>query len=539
MDALLKVALAGTGQAGGELPPPGTPAEGLARAAEGRSAERRLLLAAGARAIYRQAGTLAGTWYAPPAAPADPTQECSPGATRLLAAMLGGEQRELLPEALDRLARAGRCLPPALLPDALAVGTGASALRPALLATIGARGRWLAAHQRRWDWATSRPVAADAPPRDDAEAIWEEGTSAERLATLRQVRRYDPARGRAMLEAAWKGEMADFRAEAVKALATGLAPDDEPFLEGALDDRSQHVRAEAAQLLARLPDSALAGRMRARADTMVLAFQVARQNPLRALTAVFGAQKSADRLAIVAPPTYDRAWLRDGIAERPPPETGAEAWWLRQILALVPPAHWSERFAAAPAPLIAAAARHDLAEALLGGWESATLACRDEAWAAALWSYWGPAKLDRMRQDEIGRLMGDLLGCLSPERAEGLALEALAMATVADRRWLATLERLPRPWSARFGSAIVRQIAESVREVRKEGGNAHYDDFWLNSLTTVALGLPEGSFPEALAVLDEYAAEGQAAVGTWWPRRLAECRALIDTRRQLQEVIPL
>ena len=46
-------------------------------------------------------------------------------------------------------------------------------------------------------------------------------------------------------------------------LRTGLGPQDEPFLEQALADRSRNVRAVAAELLSALPGSALAARMAA------------------------------------------------------------------------------------------------------------------------------------------------------------------------------------------------------------------------------------------------------------------------------------
>src|SRR5207302_11781 len=59
---------------------------------------------------------------------------------------------------LDGAARAG-CRPPArLLPRLLELGASAAGLRPALVEVIGPRGRWLAAHDDRWAWATGQPI---------------------------------------------------------------------------------------------------------------------------------------------------------------------------------------------------------------------------------------------------------------------------------------------------------------------------------------------------------------------------------------------
>ena len=60
------------------------------------------------------------------------------------------------------------------------------------------------------------------------------------------------------------GLSAETRAAYVEALGVGLGPEDEPFLESALDDKSRQVRAEAVRLLATLPASRFAGRMTAR-----------------------------------------------------------------------------------------------------------------------------------------------------------------------------------------------------------------------------------------------------------------------------------
>jgi hypothetical protein len=193
-----------------------------------------------------------------------------------------------------------------------------------------ARGRWLAGFNEAWQWLADysdeiqEMLGEDG--RADAETVWNEGAVPRRLAVLCRLRAADPGRARAWPASTWKVEKAEFRAEAVSALAVGLTAADEPFLETALDDRSGAVRTAAASLLARLPDSALAGRLRARADAM-LDFRRARGSDLP--DAAGGG--TADRIGtlLVTPPLdWDPAGERDGLEAKPPTGVGARGWWL-------------------------------------------------------------------------------------------------------------------------------------------------------------------------------------------------------------------
>ena len=173
---------------------------------------------------------------APSPAPHDERPLCSPGADAILARLLDGGPSMLLPEWL-RLARAAGVRPaPEQLPALLDAGSRAS-LRTAIVQVGGDRLRWLAAFDERWSWATAG-AAADA----GTEERWQTGTRDERLELLRAVRAQDPERGRELLVSTWAADGAQDRATLLAALADGLAPADEPFLEAALDDRSKLVR---------------------------------------------------------------------------------------------------------------------------------------------------------------------------------------------------------------------------------------------------------------------------------------------------------
>lgn len=104
------------------------------------------------------------------------------------------------------------------------------------------------------------------------------------------------------------------------ALRTGLSAADEPFLEEALTDRSRNVRATAAELLSALPDSALAGRMAARARSCV--------------------SLGPEGITVEAPYACDPAMERDGVAAKPPNGRGERSWWLGQLVDAAPLSMW-------------------------------------------------------------------------------------------------------------------------------------------------------------------------------------------------------
>lgn len=539
MDALLKAALAGTARGAAAPDAPATPADALVADMGNLEPERRVLLAAGARAIYRQAGRQAPIAApAPIPAPEEPLPVCPPGVARLLADIFAGRQADLLPEACARLRGAGLRLPPGLLPAALTAGSRKADLRPALAAVVGERGRWLGGLNPEWRW-----VADAAPDLDgdggvpaDAAAAWEEGTPGRRLAVLRLVRAHDPARARDWLGGVWKGEKADFRVEAIGTLETGLSLDDEPFLETALGDRSQAVRAEAATLLARLPESALGTRLRERADQFLAFTPGLPASGWRAAAKALVKGVAGGRLTVTPPERYDKAWARDGIAEQLPNGTGSRAWWLQQFLALIPPAHWSERFQADPATLIAATEGGEWTDIVLSGWKQAAVRHRDEAWATALWKHWIDAPNGQRLPGEVRQMVSDLTACLPPYQAEQVMLAAITRTKSLEDRFYNAFQRLPRPWSVAFGNVVLQLLRAWLRDVRQPGQT---NKSWIYLLPDIAIALPAGCINETLAILQTVESGTQPAPDDWTQRRITDFGDLIRARRRLVEEIPL
>src|SRR5262249_34151746 len=157
---------------------------------------------------------------------------------------------------------------------------------------------------------------ADALPHS-AETMWQEGAPEQRVKTLRRLRAMNAAQARVRLQGVWKQEKADMRAELVGALATGLSTDDAPFLEQALNDRNASVRERSAALLKDIPSSALAVRMRERAQSYLL---------------------YANGALDAEPPTAtDEHWQRDGLPKKAPSGTGEREYGMMAVLRRVPP----------------------------------------------------------------------------------------------------------------------------------------------------------------------------------------------------------
>ena len=423
----LAAALVGPAHDG--LPPVAWPPAlaGLAAALGELPAAEVLLLLAAAVALHDDAGGLparaaATEWHLPAYRAEGDRPPCSPAAARLLRGMLNQQHAELLPELLARLDAAGQRVPDELLPAALDHGARLPRLRPALLPVLGERGRWLGAVNPAWryaavdldDWASLRAAwAADLPGR---------------AALAQTVRRRDPTAARQLIETTWRTEADAARRELLDALKPGLAMDDEPFLERALDDRDALVRRRAIDLLATLPESRLVRRMTAAAGNVL---------------ALTGGEVSPR-----FPATVGDAMLRDGVV-RPAGHaaTASErSRLLAQTVGVIPPRHWETRLRATPEEIIRGAAAGKWPRTLIAAFSAATARHCDDRWTAAI-----------LTQDGITERVGHLVATL-PAEAMGPRLAA-ALAAGDDAAVVVFLRRWPGPWDEASGRALMEFLA--------------------------------------------------------------------------------
>jgi hypothetical protein len=423
MSERLREAILGTAHTAASSP------DGLVSKLDGLDRERALLLSAASDALVQRAARVLPVRRSQlPVAPPESLRASSPQLTAAVRALLEQEDA-LLEETLTRMARAGVRLAPELLP--LALQQESPVVRDLLRPVLGERGAWLAATEPAWAWA----LAAGGLPADFAQR-WSEGDSAERRQLFALLRQLDPARGRELAAAAWKQERAEQRLAFTEAFATGLAADDQTFLQELLADRSAHVQRVAARLLWRLPGSEVAQRMLARARAHVRV----------ASPGVWQVRLPAESIA--------DSWLRDGISEKPPDPRalGPRQWWLLQLVAAVPCATWSAGSDGTPQQLAAAAARHELAAALLDGLTRAALRYDERSWFAPLWDAWAKTDLVSSVPSEPRALLSG--------RLTAQEIAARAPQLVADDKLRPLLQHLPRPWPEPLALRVLAAISE-------------------------------------------------------------------------------
>ncbi len=386
----------------------------VARTVTADGAEAALLTAAALAAGYRRAGWTPPTWRGTRVAPAAPDDRpmCSPTAAQLLELLLNRTIRveggtELLTLHWLTSARdAGQRPPHRLTVELLRFGTANTATRALVRAVIGPRGGWLAQHNRSWRWAAAVPAA-------DVVERFATAARADRLALLSDLRATEPDFARTLIADTWDDEQAATRAAFLDTLHIGLSSGDEPLLERALDDRAASVRAAAAALLDRLPESARAARMRERATALVT---VRRK-----------------KVKVELPAEPDAAARRDGVTDQREPGHGRAASWLIQIIAATPLSTWDTA-------LIAHAGQD-----VLTGWTKAALRQRNQEWLAALAEHQpGP----------------ELVAALTPDTATAL----LAKQKKLDARFGGLLAAAPGPWPAEFSADLVDRLRAARAE---------------------------------------------------------------------------
>ncbi|GAA1589583.1 DUF5691 domain-containing protein [Actinomadura kijaniata] len=415
----------------------------------------RLLDQAAVLAVRRRAGAppVTGVETVAPA-PAEDLPVVPEAAGRRLARILSGEQVKVLPEWLDAAAARGRRAPARLLPELLEKGRSDRMLRPSIVRAAGRRGVWLALQNT--DWAYLISTGDDPGGGDD---VWGTGTRSQRIAHLTRLRETDPAAARDALGEVWAREPAPDRAVFLATFGHGLSGGDEEFLETALGDRGKDVRQVAADLLARLPDSAYGRRMAERARACL----TPRERTVR--------RRRQTWILVEPPRAHDEELARDGVPFHPSGSfapgsraggpIGTRAAWLREILSRTPLRTWTEVFGLPPVEVVCLPVTdltggdaHSSARDVHVGWARAALRQRDVEWARALLR--GGVMVDEPEA------LADLLGVL-PEDERDAAAADLIRWTEGQPELLRVLERVPGPWAGPLAEAVVTTLTAAAR----------------------------------------------------------------------------
>jgi hypothetical protein len=365
---------------------------------------------------------------------------------------LSAGDKRLIGEWLSLLKARGAALPHCWLPELLDLACHDQELQPMILSLLDARGRWLAAQHPDWQ-SLALPGDLDA-----ISGRWETGTVQARLTLLRQLRAADPERARDLATATWDQDAAQDRARFAWAFAANLSLADESFLEGLLADRSKQVRSVAAGLLARLPESGLVRRTLDRLSPLL----VLERRPLK-----------RSRLAIVLPEAYTPDMAHDGIIKKPQ-GVGKRAWWLLQMVAAVPPAHWTFIWDLQPADLVVLAARTDYEWLLLEGWARAAARHHDAQWAETLLRRWLDkpwATPSSWKATYLTYDPGVLVASVPQKQLENwlsTCLDARHSNLAEQEHLLTLLQHHQRPWQ----EPLTRAVLNGLRALASREGSA-------------------------------------------------------------------
>ena len=468
--------------------------------------EGALLSAVALAALHRQAGfrATADGLPLPEVSAAEELPRCSAAAGRHLAIMLGGAFKEVLPEWLAALRGAGRRVREEHLPALLDRGSTERALRPLVVEVLGNRGRWLAAQNAAWSWA-SAGVEPDG---------WETAGRDERFALLRSLRETDPRTAVELLSSTWKNEPAKDRLLFIQALRVGPNEEDEPFLTEALEDRSAEVRRTAVELLLRLPSSQLTRLVCERVSPLLSYRKPTLRKPLIEVNL----------------PDDPEKWQKENQlpwefpAVTPLTSMGQKGLWLLRAVGCVPPATWRAAWGKSPAEILAAASNSEWSEALLAGMALASARLADAEWLEALLS-------DRELRQALFRVSRsvELVSRLPADRLEALALKELSAARAGERLddwvvWLLSSH------GGRWGEELSRVVVESVKGGILGRANEAFGWQLISGLGRVALHAPP-------SLADELLSDWPAYTEGVWQKAIEEFHSVLGFRRDMLRAV--
>jgi hypothetical protein len=444
---------------------------------------------------------------------------------------------ELLPQWLATANARGFAPPAHVLPALLDAARGRTDLRPAALEFAGPRALWLARLNPDWRFALrSTPGGGAVLPRlDDGEGIerlWQEGLFAERVALLSAVRSSDPAAARDLLATTWTTERAEDRLMFLDSLRAGLGPEDEPFLEQALADRSRNVRATAAELLSSLPGSALAARMAVRAGACV-AIDHAQTGYSSADaqgpdSGAVGPREPGPAIVVEAPHECDSGMERDGVVAKAPAGRGERSWWFGQLVEAAPLGIWSGRLGGrTPAEIVALPVADGWQGELHAAWCRAAVRQADAAWSRALLGEptapeaGGPGAVSLA---ERAKLLGTLGGA---ERAEWVAG---FIATHGLSEAFQLLGVCAVPWAPPLGRAVVDAL-----NIARDAGSYPWSFSGVMGLAERCLDPSEAIRLDALLAVPDEAENSSPGAGGYWAEAFQRLVTTLRLRAAMTE----
>jgi hypothetical protein len=301
----------------------------------------------------------------------------APRAAQHLRLILSGRYAPALPEYLALCQSKQQGLPPEFLPALFRLALKHPAVWEALRPCLGAAAHWLLRQNPDWQ----------ALAEDPALEAWPKATMPQRQAMLRYLRHTQPEQGPPLLKMLWEEAPYTDQQAFLRIMAIGLSDTDEAFLESCLDARRKEVRAAAAALLCRLPDSALSQRLLAQAQALF-------------------AGRGPGGLKLNVPRDLSEPLKRDGIGQGSGKYPGGKKFsWAGELLSKIPPRRWEEHFGLPTLETLRLLAASKERDWLLEAITQAALLHQDHRWMEAILRYWLRTNDEKAWNSKTGRLL--------------------------------------------------------------------------------------------------------------------------------------
>lgn len=324
--------------------------------------EARMLQLAGTITIARKAGYQPITpketiSFSKPAA--ENHRYISHTSAQILGSILNGNSKELLGEFLSLCQHTSSIITPEHLPKLFNWTLHARLSGEFILGLSGNRGKWLA--EQNPEWGRLLPPSGE---------IWESGTPEERIAYFAWQRQHSPTAATATLALSFEDETPAFLAKIIPLMVSGAGTYDLELLEQLHQHSRKEVRKAASLVLAHISESALVGRMKTTAASII------------SLKKSFLSQS----LDIQAPEKLTQEIQDDGITEDPLSgiKLGRKAVVIARILQTIPPSFWENHLELQPDRLLKLAVDSEWAAPVLYGLTAAAVRYQDESWATEI-----------------------------------------------------------------------------------------------------------------------------------------------------------
>lgn len=365
-------------------------------------------------------------------------QLLSSRAALFLESILEGSFGPALQEFLDLSRRQNKKLPNYLIPELMALVEKRELPWEALAPVLSKTSLSFLRLHPQWRQFAREPVPGD----------WESTNLEKRKAYLRFLRQVNPAEALQQLKDSWEEEAAKDKVAFLQILQENPLPQDEPFLEQWLEDKSKKVQEQAALLLLQLPESALSIRLY---DYVFQHIEEKDEAPLK----------------VHLPEEEDPFWSSLGLQQKKGRHDyqSRGAYLLGQLMSLLHPSYWNTFFNLPPEDclkIIEAAGQRDL---LQKGIVGASLFHEEQEWIDAI------AHRLFMEKSRGKENYVEVLEKISAAAFNELLARQLKNQPFMEEKSLAfsAIQLCDHPWEDRLSQAIIlpfQQLLASARSAQ-------------------------------------------------------------------------